>query len=224
MNRLRGAEESEMRRMLVILKHSSALPAQLLGEEGILCHSWLPVWWRKSKGGVCKRAQMHSDSLKLCQVRIQGVWFSALIQAQAGREGLWDCSSPDSSAGWILLLTTFLPRRNCLFGVPVGLLWTQNWAQTCICAEKLLIGSVVIGQREMVLHWKEVDLDQRQGRRFFFSEGSETLTWAPNAPALEIFRARGSEQLDQAEDISAHCRGAGLHRLEGSLHSLCWCS
>lgn len=49
MNRLRGAEESEMRRMLVILKHSSALPAQLFDEERNLCHSRLPAW--SSSGG-----------------------------------------------------------------------------------------------------------------------------------------------------------------------------
>lgn len=121
-----------MRRMLVILKHSSALPAQLFDSNRILCHSQAVglelIGWRKSEGAVCRRARMNSGSLKQCQVRIKGVWFTALIQAHTGGLGT-------AAAGQILLLGEgctpgwslhFCRGANCLFGVPVGLLGTQH--------------------------------------------------------------------------------------------------
>lgn len=166
MNRLRGAEESEMRRMLVILKHSSALPAQLFDEERICWHPRLPV--RSSRGGekvkvVC--AKQHR-CLKHRQVRIRRIWFTALIQSHTGRGRGWlgDCNSPILSCCWERAPhqgahSVVAKEQIVSLGCPWVWWGLSIWAQICIYGKKPLSGPLVIGRGEVVLHWKGINLD-----------------------------------------------------------------
>lgn len=148
-NRLRGAEESEMRRMLVILKHSSALPAQLFDEQRIRCHSWLPVWssWRGEKVKVLCGKQHRCTETPSNTAR-SGLRVFGHCPDLSSHKKLGDscCRRAPHQGGHSIFAKEQIVSLGwvcCEFSI---------WAQTCICEEKPLAGPVVIGQGEMVLH------------------------------------------------------------------------
>lgn len=157
-----------MRRMLVILKHSSALPAQLFDEKesAVTLGCQFGARQEEKKSRCCVQNSRHTvPPSNTAGSGLRVFCFTALIQSHAGRGRLWDCNSPHCRRIQLLQLPQGCsccwgraPHRggHGIFFVSLGCQWVccelRIWAQTCIYGKKFLTGPVVRGQGEMVLH------------------------------------------------------------------------
>lgn len=234
MNRLRGIRDEED---VSYPETFISTASTAVWWERIHCHSWLPVW--SSLGG--EKVKVVCAKQHRCTVTpaLPGQGLGDLVHAliQAHRKGM----AVGLKISWQLLQggscwwekpphqgsQQFCQGENCLLGVPEGLLGTQHLGTNLYLWGKASYMACCDRKRRYCFALKEGQFRLNARKKVFFSEDSEILAWAAQCPIPGSSQSRvgwGSEQLDQVEDVSAHCRGAGTHRLEGSLLSLCWCS